>query len=270
MSAKPLLNMLMTTPGAVQNLVQGLQMVRKQDLDITLLRMALYPPDHDTERRWDQVLDAAEALGLLANDRESVQIDGELTNKVFGRVLRECFRAEELDLGPNSLLYIAYRAALELPPASDGGTATAEIIDRAEDLAFGLLGATDLRRFQEDKMRPWRWWMTAAGLGFPVQRVGTKQNVYVICPVAALRDELFELDLQDDELPLADFFVMMENVPLWPLGDQRGLDLPVGTGAALRILDREGVLKLIYRSDARREWRIPGRPAAVTHVSVLR
>jgi hypothetical protein len=265
MPAKSIINQFQTQPKAVLDLVAALQALGGGQAEPQAVRRFLYPGANDARDRWNEYLETAESLGLATREPLAATVEEELDERAFGRLLRRRLREEERTLGANTLVYIAYRAALGLEPEINGGTPARAIMDSAEANAARLMGASQQRRYDQDKMDRWRRWITAAGLGFTMP-----PNAFVICPAVALRDELETWAGGDGELALGDFIAALNDIPLLSEDPGRGETLPVGAAAALQILEEEGALRLVYHSDARRQWRLPGRAVAVTHVEVIR
>lgn len=269
MATRPLLRMMMTRPAAVLNLAAALQIAAREGVDPSLLHGMLHPSAGDDDTRWSQLLAAGEVMGIIDTEPLSTPVEQDFDDRLFGQLVRRRLREEERALDTNSLIYIAYRASLGIQPGFDGGVPTPELMDRAEELADSILGPHTLRRYQRDRLRPWRWWITAAGLGFQLPLVGAHhRDVYVVCPIVALRDELEMADIGTEEMALADFVERFDNIPLMPKDELGRGQIPHATGAAFHVLEAEGVLELRYRTDAPREWSIPGRPSPVTHVVV--
>jgi|GEM_PF-3547554 len=266
MPTKSIINLFQTQPKAVQDLVSALQVMPTRPIEPREVRGFLYPSANDSRDRWNEYVDAGESVGLLTRDPLEATTRETLDDETYGRLLRQRFRDEELRGDTNALVYLAYRAALSIQPDQEGGTPTGVITDRAEALATRALGPSTVRRYDSDKVRRWRAWITAAGLGFP----GNRATTFVICPVIALRDELAKrLDIPA-ELPVDDFLTAFDSLPLIA-GETGDADtLPVGTGIALRILEETGLLQLTYRPDSRRHWRLADRAAPISHVGVAR
>ncbi len=265
MATKPVINLLFADPKAVQDLIAALQLLG-EEASPERIRRVLYPAANDARDRWLEYLDAAESLNLITRDPLRTEVSGKLDDANFGRLLRQRFRAEERDRDTNSLVYIAYRAALELAPDQDGGTSTNRLAEQAERRASEILGASPQNRYDSSKVQRWRRWINAAGLGFR----GPVPNTFVISPVIALRDEILNSLSISGEVPLSEFFDAFDTVPLSPNADLRDETLPIGIGAALRALEDEAVIRLTYSPDARRQWRIAGRLTTITHVEAVR
>ena len=267
MPTKSIIEIFQTQPKAVLDLVAALQIPGPHQTDPHAIRRFLYPGDNDADRRWNDYLDTAESLGLVTREPLVGVALGNLDEKSFGRLLRHRFRDEERAKGTNALIYVAYRAALEIEPELTGGTPTRSIIDGAEAYATQVLGSSQQRRFGEDNLRIWRRWISAAGLGFMAR--GRSQDVFVICPVIAIKDELETWSEGIGEpMPMADFIDTLDSVPLIPENFARDARLPTGTASALKILDDEGLLRLHNFPDSRRRWAVPGRPVPVSHIEV--
>ena len=266
MPTQSIINQFRTVPKGVQDLVGALQASLEGQADAAGIRSFLYPAQNDSRERWNEYIDAAESLGLVTRDPLETNVTDDLDEQAFGRTLRRRFREEERSLDTNALVYIAYRAALELETDISGGVPNT-LIDRAELRATQLLGPSPQRRYDGPKMERWRRWVAAAGLGFDPQP--TSASVFVVCPVVALFDELDQCPT-GSEIAVSDFITLMDVIPMLPTDANIGDTLPIGPAAALLLLEERGALRLAYHADARREWHLPGRPAAVTHVEVMR
>lgn len=265
MALVSIINQFQTTPKAVFDLCAA---IGNSERELTMeesVRSFLYPKDNDSAERFKEYLSTAESLGIVDSGSVAKQFTDAPDQANFARLIRRAFKQAEIVKGPNSLVYLAYRAALATTPRATGGLPPA-FIDTAETFAETALGPTEQRRFTPDKITRWRAWVSAAGLAFsPPQR--QRGSLFVVCPVLAISDELETLP-KEKSMTVSEFFDSMVDIPLVANPENPDRVLPDGTSAALSILETRGRLMLSTTPDAAQEWHLSGRAALVTHVEV--